>query len=113
MSLSSGLIVLSSAHYSHQIAQDFHATISQTALGVTTYALCEMIGAPLFGPLGDRFSKRKLLITGMSLFLGATLLCAIATNLATFHIYRAAAGLGALISPKCLGIHWEYYLMGN
>ena len=57
-----------------QIAQDFHATISQTALGVTTYALCEMIGAPLFGPLGDRFSKRKLLITGMSLFLGATLL---------------------------------------
>ena len=51
-----------------QIAQDFHATISQTALGVTTYALCEMIGAPLFGPLDDRFSKRKLLITGMSQF---------------------------------------------
>lgn len=93
-----------------QIAQDFHATISQTALGVTTYALCEMIGAPLFGPLGDRFSKRKLLITGMSLFLGATLLCAIATNLATFYIYRAAAGLGAaLFLPNVWAFIGSYF----
>lgn len=80
-----------------QIAQAFHATISQSALGVTAYALCEMVGAPLFGPLGDRFSKRKLLLIGMSLFLAGTLLCALATNLATFYLYRAAAGLGAAL----------------
>lgn len=79
------------------IAHDFSATISQTAIGVTTYALCEMIGAPLFGPLGDRFSKRKLLLTGLTVFLAGTFLCALATNLATFYIYRGLAGLGAAL----------------
>ncbi|MDR0299744.1 MAG: MFS transporter [Streptococcaceae bacterium] len=79
------------------IAMDFQASISQAAFGVTAYALCEMIGAPLFGPLGDRFSKRKLLLLGISIFLIGTLLCALSPNLISFYIFRAIAGFGAAL----------------
>ncbi|MDR0298127.1 MAG: MFS transporter [Streptococcaceae bacterium] len=92
------------------IAQNFHASIAQTALGVTAYALCEMLGAPLFGPFGDRFSKRKLLLTGIGIFLIGTLLCALATNLATFYLYRAIAGLGAaLFLPNVWAFIGSYF----
>ncbi|MFC4652100.1 MFS transporter [Lactococcus nasutitermitis] len=93
-----------------EIAHDFHTSISQTALGVTTYALCEMIGAPLFGPLGDRFSKRRLLLVGLSIFLLGTFLCAIATSLVPFYIYRAIAGLGAaLFLPNVWAFIGSYF----
>ena len=79
------------------IATSLNVAANTAAYGVTVYALCYAIGAPLFGPLGDRFNKRFLLISGCSVFLLGTLLCGLANSLTTFYLYRAIAGIGAAL----------------
>lgn len=79
------------------IATSLNVAANTAAYGVTVYALCYAIGAPLFGPLGDRFNKRFLLISGCSIFLLGTLLCGLANSLTTFYLYRAIAGIGAAL----------------
>ncbi|WP_105956863.1 MFS transporter [Apilactobacillus quenuiae] len=78
-----------------EISSSFDESISLTAYGVTIYALCFAIGAPIFGPLGDRYDKKKLLIIGILIFLLGTLFCGFSKNLNEFYICRAIAGIGA------------------
>lgn len=79
----------------------FQASITQVALGVTIYAVCYAIGCLFWGPLGDRFPKKRLITIGMSIFLIGTFLCGFATDLALFYVFRAVAGIGAsLLVPN-------------
>lgn len=80
------------------IEKDYAITTAQAALSVTIYALCYAVGSPFFGPLGDRFNKRKLLIVGLLVFLVGSLVCAQATNIVVFYIGRAVAGIGAAVT---------------
>lgn len=80
------------------IEKDYAVTTSQAALAVTIYALCYAVGSPFFGPLGDKFNKRKLLITGLLIFLIGSFICAQATNIEAFYIGRAVAGIGATVT---------------
>ncbi|HIY91926.1 MFS transporter [Companilactobacillus sp. HBUAS56275] len=80
------------------IEKDYVITTAQAALSVTIYALCYAVGSPFFGPLGDRFNKRKLLIVGLLVFLVGSLVCAQATNIVVFYIGRAVAGIGAAVT---------------
>ncbi|WP_238157783.1 MFS transporter [Lacticaseibacillus chiayiensis] len=79
------------------IASSLHTSASVAAYGVTIYALCYAVGAPLFGPLGDRLNKRRLLFIGCFVFLIGTMLCGLANSLITFYLYRAIAGIGAAL----------------
>ncbi|MGY3743631.1 MFS transporter [Leuconostoc inhae] len=78
-----------------EIATSFKTSVGLTAYGVTIYALCFAFGSPIFGPLGDKYNKKKLLITGIVVFFLGTMLCGFSTNLLSFYIYRAVAGVGA------------------
>ncbi|GEO59049.1 MFS transporter [Companilactobacillus bobalius] len=80
------------------IEKDYAVTTSQAALAVTIYALCYAVGSPFFGPLGDKFNKRKLLITGLLIFLIGSFICAQATNIGIFYFGRAVAGIGAAVT---------------
>ena len=51
----------------------------------------------LGGTAGDRFGLRRLLVAGTSVFAVASLLCALAPNLATLLAGRAVQGVGAAI----------------
>lgn len=89
------------------IGQDYHVNLSSAALAVTIYAVCYAIGSPFFGPLGDQFNKKRILTIGIGIFLIGSLLCAVATTLSQFYIFRAIAGIGAaLTNAKYLGNHW-------
>lgn len=80
------------------ISHDFNTSIGQTALAVTIYAVCYAVGSPFFGPLGDKYNKKYLLIIGMIVFLVGSFLCAIANDIMLFYIFRAIAGLGAALT---------------
>lgn len=80
------------------IEKDYVVTTSQAALSVTIYALCYAIGSPFFGPLGDKFNKRKLLIVGLLIFLIGSFICAQAANIKIFYFGRAVAGIGAAVT---------------
>lgn len=99
------------------MAHDFSASISAVSLAVTLYAICYAVGSPIFGPLGDRFERRKLLLFGMSVFLIATVLCATVHSLTAFYVFRAIAGLGAAFTMPniwaLIGSHFHGRLMGT
>ncbi|KRO11258.1 MFS family major facilitator transporter [Lactiplantibacillus xiangfangensis] len=80
------------------IERSFHISVSQAALAVTSYAVCYAVGAPLMGPLGDQFSKQRLLLLGISIFAFGSLSCALAPNNGWFEAGRAVAGLGAAMT---------------
>ncbi|MGW0710785.1 MFS transporter [Streptomyces sp. NPDC002643] len=57
------------------------------------------------GLLGDRFGRRRMLITGLGVFLAGSLLGALAGDVNTVIAARAAMGIGAaLITPLALSV---------
>ncbi|UQS85909.1 MFS transporter (plasmid) [Nicoliella spurrieriana] len=78
-----------------EIARSFNASIALSAYGVTIYAIFFAVGSPLFGPLGDRYNKKTLLIIGILIFFVGSLLCGFSHTLIEFYIYRTIAGIGA------------------
>ncbi|MEQ0558175.1 aromatic acid/H+ symport family MFS transporter [Amycolatopsis sp. NEAU-NG30] len=69
-----------------------------TAAGATLVATVSLIGvavgAAFLGPLTDRFGRRALLLGSVLLFSLFTLLTPLAPDVATFGVFRFAAGLG-------------------
>ncbi|MFC6182121.1 MFS transporter [Lactiplantibacillus daowaiensis] len=80
------------------IEQSFQITVNQAALAVAIYAVCYSFGAPLFGPLGDRYPRKQLLLLGISIFLVGSVLCAVAPTIIIFDSCRVLAGLGAALT---------------
>ncbi|MEV0416412.1 MFS transporter [Streptomyces sp. NPDC050448] len=75
------------------MATSFDTTVAVMALSVSAYGISTAIGALLFAPLGDRFSRRLSLTIGMAAFVSGTLMCAFATGPGVFFTGRALAGL--------------------
>lgn len=76
----------------------FHGSLAQTALAVTVYAISYAVGSPLLGPLGDCFSRKRLLLVGTLIFAAGCGGCLVATRLWWFIGARALTGIGAAIS---------------
>lgn len=53
------------------------------------------VGMLLFGPLSDRFGRKPVLIAGLSVYAGASLLCAGATSIWLLILFRVLQALGA------------------
>ncbi len=61
---------------------------------VIAYLLAATIAAPLYGHLGDRFGRRRMLLGALTVFTAASLACAVAPSLLLLIAARAAQGLG-------------------
>ena len=61
---------------------------------VVSYLLAATIAAPLYGHLGDRFGRRRMLLGALAIFSVASLGCALAPTLLTLIVARALQGLG-------------------
>jgi len=61
---------------------------------VVGYLLAATIAAPLYGHLGDRFGRKRMLLVALTIFTIASLGCAAAPTLLTLVIARAVQGLG-------------------
>ena len=61
---------------------------------VVAYLLTATIGAPLYGHLGDRFGRRRMLLVALGIFTAASLACALAPTLFALIAARALQGLG-------------------
>ncbi|QFR02705.1 MFS transporter [Streptomyces phaeolivaceus] len=75
------------------MSESFDTSVAVMGLSVSVYGVCTAIGALIFAPLGDRMSRRVGLVTGMTVFVAGTLLCASAGSLGMFFAGRALAGL--------------------
>src|SRR5260370_20872454 len=61
---------------------------------VVAYLLAATVAAPLYGSIGDRFGRRRTLLTALAVFTVASLGCALAPSLPALVLARAAQGLG-------------------
>jgi len=76
------------------IQREFHSTDQQMGALTTALFLCYMLTAPLTGWLGDRFSRKPLIITGAVLWSVATLGTAWVHDYWTLYIRHALVGVG-------------------
>ncbi|MFE9635322.1 MFS transporter [Streptomyces sp. NPDC006463] len=85
------------------IHDDLHASVSQTELAVSGYAL--VYGAVLItgGRLGDLYGYRRLFAVGVALFTLASLGCGLAPSAGVLVVFRVVQGIGAaLFYPQVL-----------
>ncbi|MPS99908.1 MAG: Bcr/CflA family efflux MFS transporter [Pseudomonas sp.] len=92
------------------MAQAFATDETHVQTTLAAYFLGLSIGQLAYGPIADRFGRRKPLLFGVALFTVASLACAFAPNLDTLILARFVQALGgcagmvlsrAIVSDKC------------
>ncbi|WP_240351257.1 DHA2 family efflux MFS transporter permease subunit [Streptomyces olivoreticuli] len=87
------------------MAGDLGANNVQLQWFVTSYTLVFAAGMIPAGMLGDRYGRKKVLLTALVIFGLASLACSYSTSSGTFIAARAVLGLGAaLIMPTTLSL---------
>ena len=81
-----------------EIAGDFQTQISNVALSVSTYFLGFAIGQIIYGPLLDRFGRKKPMYVGLTLYIIATIGCAACGNIGALLILRFIQAVGGCVA---------------
>jgi DHA1 family bicyclomycin/chloramphenicol resistance-like MFS transporter len=81
------------------MAKNFAVSVGEINLSMSVYLAGIAIGQLIYGPISDRFGRRKLLVIGFVLFSVASIICTAAPNLTVFLVARLVQALGA-----CSGI---------
>jgi len=61
---------------------------------VVTYLIAGTVAAPVYGQLGDVLGRRRLMFVALPIFIGASLLCAVARSIEMLAFARVLQGLG-------------------
>ena len=77
-----------------RIVTDLHGNQLYTWV-VTAYLLTSTITVPIYGKLSDVYGRKVMLLTGISIFLGASWLCGLSQNMTELIFFRGLQGLGA------------------
>jgi DHA1 family bicyclomycin/chloramphenicol resistance-like MFS transporter len=77
------------------ITRDLHTTAAAAGLTLTGTLIGFALGQILLGPLSDRYGRRRPLLVSASLHIAASLLCAVAPNVAVLSALRVLQGLAA------------------
>ena len=81
-----------------QIAVDLHTTIGEVALSVSTYFLGFAVGQLLYGPLLDRYGRKRPLYTGLLLYIVATIGCTMAHSIEMLWVMRFVQALSGCVA---------------
>ena len=74
------------------------------------FLLTQAVSIPIYGRLADLYGRKPVFFAGTSLFLAASLLCGLASGMASFIIFRALQGIGAgAIQPVATTIVGDIY----
>src|SRR5579859_2114048 len=77
------------------LASDFKTNTATISLSVSSYFVGMAIGQILYGPLLDRFGRKRPLYIGLAIFILASIGCMQAwdvTSLITFRFFQALSG---------------------
>jgi EmrB/QacA subfamily drug resistance transporter len=83
------------------MAASLSAQVADQAWIINVYSLALIFALPLAGPMADRYGRRELFIAGTVLFALASLMCALATSLASLLAWRVLQGIaGAALTSS-------------
>ncbi len=76
------------------MAEIFATTPSMVQMGLATSMLGLAVGQIFFGPLSDKFGRKKVLVSAMILFAISTIVCVYSPTIEVFNLSRFLQGLG-------------------
>lgn len=77
------------------IAKDLHSNVAEVALSLSAFFVGISLGQLLYGPLMDRFGRKRPLYIALILYIIASLGCAFATSLDMLIVVRFVQAVGA------------------
>ncbi|KVV14691.1 multidrug effflux MFS transporter [Flavobacterium sp. TMP13] len=77
------------------IATDLNTTVAKVAMSLSSYFIGISAGQLLYGPLLDRFGRKKPLFIGLMVYILASLGCVYVTNIDTFIGLRFIQAIGS------------------
>ncbi len=83
------------------IAKDLDTTVAQVQLSLTGYLVGIAIGQLIYGPLLDRYGRKKPLYFGMIIYFIASLLCALTVSVEQLILMRFFQALGGCVGLVC------------
>jgi MFS transporter, DHA1 family, multidrug resistance protein len=87
------------------IAKDLNTDISHVALSLTSYFIGISVGQLIYGPLVDRFGRKKPLLIGLSIFVLASIGCAFAPTiewLIGLRLLLALGGCAGMVASRAV-----------
>ena len=88
-----------------QIAAELGSSINQVSLSVSSYFIGLAFGQIFYGPILDRFGRKKPLYIGLTLFVVACVGCALSVNvnmLIWFRVLQALGGCAASVASLAM-----------
>lgn len=93
-----------------ELSETFHVSIAQASLASTFFIFPYAIGLFCFGLLADRFSHKRLLLTGMACLTIVTLLVGMAPYYWLFLLLRGLQGvLAASFAPTAFAYTFQHF----
>ena len=77
------------------IAKDLHTSIASVSLSLSGFFIGISVGQLLYGPLLDRFGRKKPLYIGLAIYILASLGCAYAKSIDALIVLRCIQALGS------------------
>src|SRR3954464_13164574 len=88
----------------HVVARDFNPTPPSAAVVISSYALPYGLFQLLYGPLGDRIGKLRIMTACLAVFSIGTFACAFVPSIPVFAVLRFLTGVAAAaVVPMSLG----------
>ncbi|MDX6189120.1 multidrug effflux MFS transporter [Flavobacterium sp. Fl-318] len=78
-----------------EIAKDLHTSVAQVAMSLSSYFVGISAGQLLYGPLLDRFGRKKPLFIGLMVYILASLGCVYVTDIDSFIFLRFIQAIGS------------------
>jgi len=88
----------------HVVAVDFHTVPAQASIVISAYALPYGLFQLLYGPIGDRIGKLRVMTFCLAFFSIGTFACGLVSSLPAFAVLRFLTGAAAAaVVPMSLG----------
>ncbi|WP_104492168.1 multidrug effflux MFS transporter [Acinetobacter indicus] len=76
------------------IADDFSTSVAAVQKTITIFLVGLSLGMLVYGPLSDRYGRKKLLMVGMAIYILATLGCIFAQKIEQLQLFRLLQAIG-------------------
>jgi hypothetical protein len=86
------------------IERQLHASATWTTWLLSGYLIVAAVSAPLFGKLGDRHGRRRMLLCALGVYLVGSLGAAASPDIWALIAFRALQGVGGSVFPLALAI---------
>jgi MFS transporter, DHA1 family, multidrug resistance protein len=87
------------------MAQDLGVSVDQVSYSLASFFIGISLGQMIYGPLLDRFGRKKPLLIGLSIYTFSSIMCAVSNSiemLIAFRLLQALGGCVGMVAPRAI-----------